>query len=240
MNWLRLAALGSLLLLASSACSSTKVVERESNVGDEKIARPDRILVYDFGSTLDDIPPDSPLAQQISTPETPPTEEALEAGRQLGAEVAKQLADQISAMGLPGVRAIDQPPPRPGELVIRGYFVSIDQGSATKRVLVGFGSGAADLKTFVEGYLMTEQGLRRLGSGEIDSGSRGSSPGLIVPLAVTIATANPIGLAVGGAVKLAGEATGSETIRASGKRTADLIAKELRPKFEEQGWIAAE
>ena len=122
--------------------------------------------------------------------------------------------------------------------MIRGYFGSIDEGSAAKRMIVGFGSGAADLKTFVEGYLMTEQGLRRLGSGEIDSGAKGGSPGLLVPLAVTIATANPIGLAVGGAVKVAGEATGSDTIKGSAKRTADLIAKELRPKFEEQGWIA--
>jgi hypothetical protein len=62
-------------------------------------------------------------------------------------------------------------------------------------------------------------------------------PGLIVPLAVTIATANPIGLVVGGAVKAAGEVSGSSTIEGSGKRTAELIAKELKLKFQQQGWI---
>ncbi len=230
--------MSSLLLLVG--CSSTQVIERHSEMGDERIARPDRILVYDFGSTSDDVPPESGLAGQFDEPSTPPTEEQLRVGRELGAEVAKQLAAEISAMGLPGLRATDQPSPRPGDLVIRGYFLSVDEGSAAKRMLVGFGSGSADLKTFVEGYLMTDQGLRRLGSGEINSGAKGGTPGLLVPLAVTIATANPIGLAVGGAVKVAGEATGSDTIKGSAKRTADLIAKELRPKFEEQGWISSD
>jgi hypothetical protein len=227
-----------LALLFLAGCSSTRVTSRESHVGAERIARPDRILVYDFGSTPDDIPPESSIADQVYASSVPPTDEQLEVGRKLGAEVAKQLASKISEMGLPGLRAVDQPSPRPGDLVIRGYFLSVEEGSAAKRMIIGFGSGAADLKTRVEGYLMTDQGLRRLGSGDIESGAKGGSPGLVVPLAVTIATANPIGLAVGGAVKLAGEASGSDTIKGSAKRTADVIAKELRPKFEEQGWIA--
>lgn len=233
-------AIGVLVLLFLGGCSSTQVIARQSDMGDERIARPDRILVDDFGSTPDDIPPDSDIADQISEPSAPPTEEELEVGRRLGAEVATKLAEEISAMGLRGVRAAGQPSPRPGDLVIKGYFLSTDQGSAAKRMLVGFGSGAADLKTFVEGYLMTDEGLRRLGSGEIDSGASGGTPGLLVPLAVTIATANPIGLAVGGAVKVAGEASGSSTIEGSAKRTAELIAKELRTKFEQQGWIATD
>jgi len=144
-------------LLVLAGCSSTQVTERQSNMGDERIARPDRILVYDFGSTPEDVPADSSIADQISEPSTPPTNEQLEMGRKLGAEVAKQLAAEISAMGLPGLRAIDQPSPRPGDLVIRGYFLSADEGSTAKRMLVGFGSGAADLKTFVEGYRMTDR-----------------------------------------------------------------------------------
>jgi hypothetical protein len=93
------------------------------------------------------------------------------------------------------------------------------------------------LATQVEGYLMTEQGLRKLGSREIKSGGGGKTPGIMVPLAVTIATANPIGLIVGGAVKVGGEVTGKSTIKGSAKRTAKKIADELRVAFEKQGWI---
>jgi len=229
------------VLVASvlAGCQSTQLTSHESDLGVGRIARPDRILVYDFGSTPDEIPPDSSIADQVARPSEPPTQEQLEVGRQLGAAVAQELAAEIAAMGLPGVRASDQPPPAPGDLVIKGYFLSIEEGSMAKRLLVGFGSGAAELKTFVEGYLMTDRGLRRLGSGEIDSGAHGGTPGVLVPLAVTIATANPIGLVVGGAVKVAGEVSGTQKIEASGKRTAELIAQELRPKFEQQGWIPA-
>jgi hypothetical protein len=165
------------------------------------------------------------------------TEEQIELGHQLGAEVATRLAEKIAEMGLPGLRAADQPQPRPGDLVLMGYFLTVDKGSAMKRVLIGFGSGTAELSTFVEGYQMTPGGLRRLGSGEVTSGTKGGSPSVLVPIAVTIATANPIGLAVGGAVKGVSELSGRNKIQASAQRTADLIAEELRPKFEEQGWI---
>ncbi len=140
-------------------------------------------------------------------------------------------------MGLPAVLAAGQPGPDVGDIVIIGYFESIDEGSAVKRIAIGFGSGGAKLRTQVEGYLMTDQGLRKLGSGEIDSGGGGKTPGVIVPLAVTIATANPIGLIVGSAVKVSGEVSGRNTIKGSAKRTAKKIGDELRVAFQKQGWI---
>ena len=90
--------------------------------------------------------------------------------------------------------------------------------------------------TAVEGYQMTSSGLRLLGSGEVKS-EGGKVPGLVLPLAVMAATANPIGLVVGGAVKAAGEIDGSATIEGSAKRTADEIAAQLKEAAEKQGWI---
>jgi hypothetical protein len=60
--------------------------------------------------------------------------------------------------------------------VLMGYFESVDTGSAVERIALGFGSGAAHLQTAVEGYLMTERGLRRLGAGEVYAGG-GKAPG---------------------------------------------------------------
>jgi len=50
-----------------------------------------------------------------------------------------------------------------------GSCEAIDTGRVAKRVVLGFSSGAADLRTAVEGSPMTEQGLRRLGSGTLES-----------------------------------------------------------------------
>jgi Domain of unknown function (DUF4410) len=221
-------------LVVVASCASTEITERQRYQG-AKLARPDRIIVHDFTANPADVPSYSAFAAQLSGAATP-TPEQLELGRKLGAEVAKKLVADLRGMGLPAVEAAGQPAPRVDDIVIRGYFVSVDQGSATKRVLVGFGSGAAELKTAVEGYQMTAQGLRPLGRGEIRSGG-GELPGMVLPLAVVAATANPIGLVVGGAVKATGEATGSDTIEGAAKRTADEIAAQLRTAAEEQGWI---
>ena len=60
---------------------------------------------------------------------------------------------------------------------------------------------------------------------------------MVLPIAVVAATANPIGLIVGGAIKATGEATGADTIEGTAKRTADAIAGQLGEAAQRQGWI---
>jgi hypothetical protein len=221
-------------LAVLTGCASTEVTERQRYQG-EKLARPNRIIVHDFTSNPAEVPPESPFAARLAGA-VPPTAEQRELGRKLGAQIAEDLVADLQGMGLPAVRAEGQGAPQIDDIVLRGYFVSVEEGSAGKRVLVGFGSGAAEMRAAVEGYQMTRQGLRLLGSGEVRSGG-GEMPGVAVPAAVLAATANPIGLVVGGGAKLYGEATGSDTIEGAAKRTADEIAAQLRTAAEEQGWI---
>lgn len=220
---------------AFAACASTTVTNRQQYEG-PKLPRPDRILIYDFAATGADIPSWAVGASRYSGQEPRQTAEQLAAGRQLGDLVAKELVSEVVAMGLPAQEASPQTSMRAGDFAIVGYFESVDTGSAVERVALGFGAGAASMKTRVEGYQMTAQGERLLGSGDVDSGG-GKGPGLVVPLAVTLATANPIGLVVGGAVKVGTEASGYSTIEGAGKRTAKEIAEQLRVAFQKQGWI---
>ena len=223
-----------LALIVVTGCASSEVTKRQSYIGDEKLARPDRIIVYDFATTPADVPADSALSGHYEGHSAPQTQEEIETGRELAAQVAKELVTEIQRMGLPAVRAAGQPAPRVGDIVIRGYFVSIDEGGAGKRILIGFGSGAAELRTLVEGYQMTNQGLRPLGMRETEAGG-GEMPGMLVPVAVMAATGSPVGLIVGGAAKLKGE-TGSETIEGAAKRTAKEVSNELQVAFDRQGW----
>jgi len=231
MKFLR-SAVAMLAVAALAACASTEVTDRDAYEG-PKLPRPGRIIVHDFTANPDEIPSGSALAENAGQR---PTAAQLSEADKLGAEVAKQLVAKLSAAGLPAVRAAGQPAPQLNDIVIRGYFVSVDEGSAAKRVLIGFGSGDAKLFTMVEGYRMTSSGLEQLGSAEIDS-EGGHIPGMILPAAVLVATANPIGLVVGGAVKAVGEVDGSATVSGSAERTADEVAKELEKAAEKQGWI---
>ena len=223
-----------LALIALVGCASTKVTERQS-YEHGRLPRPDRILVYDFATTYADLPPWSEPARRYDATMTATSGEDIEKGRELGAKVANNLVEEIREMGLPATSGEGQTL-RPGDIMIVGYFESIDEGSAAKRVVLGFGSGGAELKTQVEGYQMTEQGPRELGSRDVDSGP-GKSPGVVVPLAVTIATHNPIGLIASSALKVGGEASGKTTIDGSAQRTAKEIGGELKTIFQEHGWI---
>jgi hypothetical protein len=223
-----------LALAALAGCASTDITERQT-YQHEKFSRPARILVYDFAATYADLPEwSAPARRHDATMTTPPGEE-LEKGRELGAKVANHLVEEIREMGLPAVAAAGRTL-RTGDVMLVGYFESIEEGSAAKRVALGFGAGGAELKTQVEGYHMTDQGPRELGSRDLDSAG-GKSPGLVVPLAVGIATHNPIGLVAGTALHVAGEVSGKSTIDGSAQRTAKKIGDELKVIFQQEGWI---
>ena len=224
------------VVLALAGCTSTKITQSDSRVEGRKIPKPGRILVADFAASPADVPPDSVIAAEVA-PHSQQSAEDLEKGRKLGATVAERLVERINEMGMTAQLARESSPPNVWDIVIRGYFVSVDQGSTVKRVLIGFGSGSAELKTVAEALQRTPSGMSRLGSGELESGAKGGAPGLVVPVIVTAATANPIGLIVGGVVKGGMELSGTQGVEATGKRTADEIAERLEQRFEKQGWI---
>jgi hypothetical protein len=215
-------------------CASTKITNNAQLVN-EQLPKPERILVYDFVSSAAQMPTDSAYAGQYTTPAEQPTAEQLALGHRLGTSIAAQLVEAIHEMGMPATQ-VAEATPQLNDIVIRGYLVSIDKGSATKRMTIGFGSGGSELTTLVEGFQMTPNGLRKLGSGTTDAkGAKG--PGGAVGAATWLVTGSPVGLVVSGGMKIYGEASGSATIEGRAKATAKEIADRLKVRFQEQGWI---
>ncbi len=223
------------VMVVAAGCASTRVVSREKLV-DEQLPRPNQIWVYDFAATAAEVPTNSTLAGEYSEDTSSQTPEDIAAGRALGARMAAQLVEEIRRMGLPAEVALTETKPQVNDLVFRGYLLSINEGSTAKRVVIGFGSGASELRTAVEGYQMTAAGLRKLGSGTLQAGG-GKSPGAAVGAATFIATANPAGLIVSGSMKAYGEMSGKSTVTGRAEATAKEIAKVLKQRFQEQGWI---
>lgn len=228
-----IAALG--LSALAVGCASTKVDDRQRLVT-EPIPRPGQIWVHPFAASADGVPPHSALAQEFTVHSGSQTPEQQETGRQLGESIAMELIDRIEALGMPAAMATSATAPRVNDLVIHGYLVSVDEGSAAERVAVGFGAGGSELRTVVEGFQMTPQGLRKLGGGSVQAGG-GKAPGAAVGAATFIATANPAGLIVGSGMKIYGEASGKSKVEGRAKDTAEEIAKVLEGRFREEGWI---
>lgn len=230
----RLAALALAVALAA-ACASTKVSDREV-VPSGRLPRPDHIWVYDFGASPADVSDASALADRRDPAQPPPSAEELAEGRKLGAELARALTSELQALGLPALHGSVDTRPEVGDVEIRGYFASIREGSAVERMAVGFGAGASKLQTVVEGYEVTPEGLRKLGSETVSAGG-GKAPGAAVPAAVAVATANPVGLIVTTALKAGAEVTGRSTVEGRARQTAKEIVKQMEPRLREEGWI---
>lgn len=221
-----------------AGCASTEVTKRQILVN-EKLPKPAHIWVYAFASTPAEVPADSSLAGQPVDHPTPQTAEQIRLGRQVGDLIAAYLVEEIRTMGLPaerGERASSETTPQINDLVLRGYLLSVDEGSAVKRVSIGFGSGASALTVAAEGFQVTAQGLRKLGSGTVGA-TGGKAPGGAVGVAAMVVTGSPVGLIVGGGAKAYGEFSGSAKIEGRAKAIAKEIADKVKPRFQEQGWI---
>jgi hypothetical protein len=212
-------------------CDSTKVIDHQIIVN-EKITRPDLILVYDFVATTADMPADSTLADQYSDHSKPQTAEQIEIGRKLGAQIAEELVEEIRARGIPAERDPKGATAQINDALIRGYFISVNEGSEAKRFAIGFGSGASELKTVVEVYQMTAMRLRKLSFAETDA-----SGGKTTGAAVGLTTLNPLSLIVSTGIKLYGAKSGNAKIEGRAKQTAKKIADHIKIKFEQEGWI---
>lgn len=230
-----LAVVSIVALAVLSGCASSGVTQSQSHATQERIPRPDLIIVYDFAATPADVDATAWITGRYSQRETPQTAEEVQLGRQLGALVADRLVREISAMGMPAQRAGSGPQARIGDVLITGQLVTIDEGSRAGRVLIGFGKGSGELRTHVEGYRVEQGGHRLLGSREIKA-EGGKQPDMIVPAIGAVAMSSPVGLVVGGVMAVTKE-SGPETIQAAANRTAEEIAKELRVAFRREGWI---
>jgi hypothetical protein len=222
------------MVVVAVGCASTSTNREQVVTG--KLPRPAHIWVYNFVATPGNVPSDSALTDEFDLYDAPQTAENVALGQQLGSEIAADLVEQIRGMGLPGERAWTGMTPEINDIVIRGYLLSIDEGSASKRVAIGLGSGVSELRTAVEGFQVTAQGPRKLGSGTVDSGG-GKSPGAAVGGATFLATANPAGLIISSGMKVYGEKSGKSTVEGRAKQTAQEIGDVLAIRFKEAGWI---
>jgi uncharacterized protein DUF4410 len=219
------------------SCASTEVTGRREYARGKQLQKPDRIIVYNFVATPGEIPTTTVLSGYYKKHDTPQTEEQITVGRELGRIVAKELVKEIHKMGMPAERAGKGPAAGIGDLLIKGAFVSMDEGSRMKRVLIGFGAGAGKLETHVEGYQITAEGLRLLGRRAIEA-KGGKMPGLLVPVAGAASAGRVGAVVVAGGMNVKKE-LGPESLQGAAKRTAEEIANVLSQKFAEQGWFQA-
>ncbi len=219
-------------------CAPTQV--KTVNEYSGKLARPDRIFVYDFAASPDDVDTSKGVISELQglVTKEPRSKEEKAVGRHVANALAKELVKEIQSFGLPAERAAGTPPSTGNILEIEGQFLSIDEGNRAERVIIGFGLGRTDVKTNVQLYDITATGRRAVEKFTTDAKS-GRKPGMALFVATgALAGHAAVSTLVSGGVAAASEKF-SANVEADAKRTAKEIAKRLGVFFVGQGWIPA-
>ena len=223
-----------ILTLVSLACASSKLTKIDRQAPAE-VAKPDRVVVFDLAVTAGDVPPDSPLRSIMILDDHGQTPADLKLGRELGSLKSRELTERLNALGLNTIRAMGMGTSvslNPNDVVIRGGFVEIEEGNMAGRVLIGFGAGANELKTYFDVYQVTPAGRLQLGTAEFRAAG-GKMPGMLLSMGVSGVAK---GIAVGGAAA-AGKEFSSESLEGAAQRTAAEFIETVKPGLIEREWI---
>ena len=221
-------------------CAPTNVQQQGTTL--TQLPRPDLVMVYDFAVSPDEVKLDTGLSAELMQKYqqhkgTSPTAQEIKLGHKVAEAVADELVKKIRSYGLWAERGFGYPYGKGKVLMVKGQFVSIDQGNRTERVAVGLGAGRSDVQANVQVYELTPQGLKEVDTlrGEAKSSYK---PGMAEMMGVgAVAGHLLMSTVVSGAVAGATEMT-SATVEADGKRLADKIAVELGNFFVNQAWIS--
>jgi hypothetical protein len=237
--FIRLGLLIAAAILTITGCAPTTVNVVSQYTGN--LPQPNRILVYNFAVSPDEVKLDQGVSGEVQTmvgnPQPPWTEKELQVGRTVSNSLAAKLVAELRKIGYPAERVSGVPPYRGDNvLVIEGQITSVDQGSKAARVVVGLGAGHSDVKTYTQIYDLQRRSRRLLEQFTTDARS-GYKPGMAETEGASAAAGHwAMGLAVGVGVNVASEKY-SDNVEADAKRTAEQIANQINTVFQNRGWV---
>jgi hypothetical protein len=215
----------------------TTVTALNSYTGSTQLAKPTHALVYDFDVPTEVITLDhSPAAHILGhgpiahlKGDAGQNDSSAKVAAKVQVAFSKAMVKALSKESIPTTSAAfraEAGEPAAGTLVVRGDFTDVNLGNETKRVLVGFGRGASDVKAHVTVSLITANGSILLSEFELTSKS-GKKPGAAATMVVA-----PV--AIGAAASVAG--TGKATVESDASRMAKAVAKQIENIITARHW----
>ncbi len=225
-----------LVLLAAAAglgCASAGVTRTQQYVEESEVAKPSVVLVYDFATSAADVMVDTTGPDFIGGDGT--QAEKSELARQVATALSESLVEELGERGIQAKRAGAGTSPPQNALLIKGRFLTLDEGDRTKRMVVGLGAGSTELRIAIEVFQATASGVRRLSEGQAEaSGSK--MPGMAIPVGVGAAAGTAVAsAAISGTLSVTREVRGG--LEADAARLAEEIADRAKAFYERRGWL---
>ena len=230
-----------LILLLATACA-TRVTSSAPTQSPEaaSVPRPKRVLVTDFQVDPDAVRQDQAIGLRLKRATDGDNAEA--AREAIAAEVQSAISDTVvqalSKAGLPAEHALPGAVHRPGDLVVAGRVLRIDEGNRTRRLGIGFGAGESIVEARAELYAVVPDGppvLLQTYDGSSDSGRK---PGMAIGASMAVAQSNAALGALSALTNVSGEVRRTPV----GKEAASLghrLATDIGGFAAERGWISA-
>ena len=214
-------------------CARARVQNVQANRS-MNLPRPGRVLVFDFDTGNADVRVGSSPRRTVRNAVGLYVRDSDVLAEAVAGTLASRLVDDIRGRGFSAERAAQVPPPQPNNLVIQGQFVQIDEGSATRRFVIGLGLGATELRTQVQVFQVTADGWRPVKQFEtVAAGSRFPGAAFFVAggaAAGTVATSAMITSGVGVVREI------RASIDADAQRTSEQITSQLSELSTAQRW----
>lgn len=220
---------------------STKVTMLHSYTGTEKLAKPAQVIVYNMDVPADVVTKDHSVAGRVLDHDVMGQMKGdanhdaspAEAAAHVQAEFTKVLMGELKKMPIPATSATykagqDMPE---GTLMVRGEFTKVNLGNKAKRMMIGLGRGASDVKAHVVVSLMTKNGPVVMADFNLNSES-GKKPGAAAGMGVGSA-----GMAAAD-VAMSGAEDHGATVESDTARMAKTVAKQMESMMTAQQWIA--
>jgi len=239
--WFALCVVAIAMRLATAQSSAGNIVTGKAKVdlissysGSEALPKPQSVIIQDFTLAGDVITDESAAARLhrhlslLRGPDEDSTPEVL--AQQVQTSFSKALIKEFAKVNVQSERAVDGMNATTGPvLIVEGEFAGIDEGDKTKRVMIGFGRGASDIKTHVTVSSFVNGTRTVVLEFNLNSAS-GKKPG-------AVATMGTGAIAAGAAVGDVGDKKG--TVQADASRMAKAIAKQIEAFMINQKWISA-
>jgi len=222
-----------LALLFVSACGQTGV--RNIKLTQEKnLARPSRILVADFAVNEREVAEYQGIMRQ-----QPNIKDPAERERQIAAEVKDALAEEVvgglRALGFTVERVSRGTRATGNDLLIDGYFFTVDEGNPLHRLVIGFGTGTSTVDSQVQVY--QGEDAQKLLEFATHSDS-GKLPGAAPTLGAGAVAQGGVsaGMVVANAA-VSGVKTYKSDVARMAAASGDQVVRYMSEFFARQGWI---
>jgi len=136
--------------------ATVEVVEHDGAA--QVVPKPERVVIHDFAVRIDAVTLDNSIAGRLhrdrlmrhgTDEDSTPDLLAKHVRSVFSKALAEQLEKDHVASASAASAAVAAAEGGGARLVVDGEFTAIDEGNKTKRKLIGFGSGASDIKTHV-------------------------------------------------------------------------------------------